>query len=241
MYVEAALGQGRTIWRSAGSTGAVIPADGCVDLILRGDVLHLAGPSTTWIGTVADDENGTLGLRFPPGAAADVLRVDLAEVSDQLVLTHDLVGHHRAGRLRELLLKTSDAWPSATALLGPAALNGSSEHAWDTVIRAHARRGTSPARVAAALGWSPRTFRRRMLFGFGYPYPTLVRIERAHRARALLRGGGSLAEAAARAGYADQPHLSREFRRLVGTSPGQFASSSAKRSTELPSGSSNVA
>jgi hypothetical protein len=87
MYVEAALGQGRTIWRSAGSTGAVIPADGCVDLILRGDVLHLAGPSTTWIGTVADDENGTLGLRFPPGAAADVLRVDLAEVSDQLVLT----------------------------------------------------------------------------------------------------------------------------------------------------------
>jgi AraC-like DNA-binding protein len=54
-----------------------------------------------------------------------------------------------------------------------------------------------------------------------------VRIERARRARQLLQGDRTLADVAAAAGYADQPHLAREFRRLVGASPAQFASSAA--------------
>lgn len=62
---------------------------------------------------------------------------------------------------------------------------------------------------------------------FGYGYTTLVRIERARHARTLLWQGTSIAQTAAAAGYADQPHLSREFRRLVGATPAQFAASLA--------------
>ncbi|WP_443192724.1 helix-turn-helix domain-containing protein [Microbacterium sp. Clip185] len=62
---------------------------------------------------------------------------------------------------------------------------------------------------------------------FGYGYATLVRIQRARRAQQLLQTGHALADATAAAGYADQPHLTREFRRLVGASPAQFASSAA--------------
>ncbi|UUW92706.1 helix-turn-helix domain-containing protein [Pimelobacter simplex] len=77
---------------------------------------------------------------------------------------------------------------------------------------------------------------------FGYGYATLVRIRRGQHAHRLLTKGVTPAEAAARAGYADQPHLSRELRRLAGVSPAQLVgASSANRSTALPSGSSSVA
>ncbi|WP_460942138.1 helix-turn-helix domain-containing protein [Okibacterium endophyticum] len=66
-----------------------------------------------------------------------------------------------------------------------------------------------------------------MLSDFGYGYATLVRIERAASARRLLIRGAKASEAAAAAGFADQAHLTREFRRLVGIAPAQIAGSSA--------------
>jgi AraC-like DNA-binding protein len=66
-----------------------------------------------------------------------------------------------------------------------------------------------------------------MLERFGYPYSTLARIQRVKRAQALLTSGQTLGDAAAQAGYSDQPHLTREFKRLVGATPGQFLASSA--------------
>ena len=33
MHVEESLGAGRTMWRSRGAAAAVIPADGCVDVM----------------------------------------------------------------------------------------------------------------------------------------------------------------------------------------------------------------
>ena len=40
------------------------------------------------------------------------------------------------------------------------------------------------------------------------------------RARAVLRAGRSLADAAAAAGFADQSHLGRSFRAVMGSTPG---------------------
>jgi AraC family transcriptional regulator len=47
---------------------------------------------------------------------------------------------------------------------------------------------------------------------------------RVERAKLLLRGGGdfSLAQIAARAGFADQSQFTQHFKRLVGATPGQF-------------------
>lgn len=47
---------------------------------------------------------------------------------------------------------------------------------------------------------------------------------RIARARALLSAGEPIAQVAAACGFADQPHLTRTFRRAVGVTPGRFAS-----------------
>ncbi|GAB3146986.1 hypothetical protein GCM10027058_05210 [Microbacterium neimengense] len=101
------------------------------------------------------------------------------------------------------------------------------ENPWSRTVQTRAGRGIPAGRVAAEMNESERTFRRRMRERFGYGYAILVRIERARRAQELLRTGLPLADVAAAAGFADQPHFSREFRRLVGASPAQFASSAA--------------
>jgi AraC-like DNA-binding protein len=98
----------------------------------------------------------------------------------------------------------------------------------------------SVAAIADALGCTPRSVHRRCQAAFGYGPAVLRRVLRFRRAAALLRAGLSPAEVAAAAGYADQPHLSRETRTLAGASPGQLASG-ANRSTPLPSGSSTTA
>ncbi|MBV9921107.1 MAG: helix-turn-helix domain-containing protein [Pseudonocardia sp.] len=97
----------------------------------------------------------------------------------------------------------------------------------------------SVAELADALGCTPRSVHRRCLTAFGYGPAVLRRVLRFRRAAAMLRAGVPAAEVAAAAGYADQPHLSRETRAFAGASPGQLAG--AKRSTPLPSGSSTTA
>lgn len=56
-----------------------------------------------------------------------------------------------------------------------------------------------------------------------HEYQTQVRI--AH-ARKLLRRGHSISEAALETGFFDQSHLSRNFKRIVGVTPGQYISQS---------------
>ena len=104
MYAETLVGHGAALWSSRGSRGAVVPADGCVDLILRGDEVLVAGPSTRWIATLADGDDGSLGLRLPPGRAAGVLRLDLAEIRDELLPLRDLLGRAAAEPLRTAML-----------------------------------------------------------------------------------------------------------------------------------------
>jgi AraC-like DNA-binding protein len=78
----------------------------------------------------------------------------------------------------------------------------------------HLVRSVSATRYAAL-----RAFRRAT----GIPphaYLTQVRVERA---KTLLRSALPLAVVAQRTGFADQSHLTRAFRRLVGVTPGVFA------------------
>ena len=76
-----------------------------------------------------------------------------------------------------------------------------------------------PRRPRTTLGWTTRTLHRRCLTAFGYGPSVLRRVLRFRRAVALLRAGVAPAEVAARAGYADQPHLSRDVRAFAGVSP----------------------
>ena len=55
-----------------------------------------------------------------------------------------------------------------------------------------------------------------------HAYQVLLKVARA---RALLRAGRSLRDTVVDSGFADQSHLSRHFRRVVGTTPGRYARS----------------
>ena len=77
-------------------------------------------------------------------------------------------------------------------------------------------------KVAAAAGLSPYYFIRVFGRAAGLPphaYLTQIRI---CRARAMLINGMTVAEAACAAGFVDQSHLTRHFKRLTGITPGKY-------------------
>ena len=77
--------------------------------------------------------------------------------------------------------------------------------------------------LGAELGWSPHRLIARFREHVGLSPKTAARVIRFDRAVASLRSGTSrIAEVAAACGYADQAHLSREFRELGDISPGNF-------------------
>ncbi|MEW6734220.1 MAG: helix-turn-helix domain-containing protein, partial [Acidobacteriota bacterium] len=53
-----------------------------------------------------------------------------------------------------------------------------------------------------------------------YVYLTQVRIEKAKK---LLAKGAPIAEVAVAVGFADQSHLNRFFKRIIGITPGRYA------------------
>jgi AraC-like DNA-binding protein len=72
------------------------------------------------------------------------------------------------------------------------------------------------------LEMSLRSVQRRFLHATGLTRGTLDQIERAREAATLLEQGRSIADAVYRAGYADQPHLTRSLKRFIGQTPGQI-------------------
>jgi AraC-like DNA-binding protein len=52
-------------------------------------------------------------------------------------------------------------------------------------------------------------------------------MRRLDRARAFIRAGTPLVDAALRCGFADQSHMTRQFRQAYGLSPGRFAALAA--------------
>ena len=60
---------------------------------------------------------------------------------------------------------------------------------------------------------------------FGIPPHAYVLGRRLEAARARILDGQALAEVAAETGFVDQAHLTRRFRRLMGTTPGRYATS----------------
>jgi AraC-like DNA-binding protein len=77
-------------------------------------------------------------------------------------------------------------------------------------------------RLADLAGLSPfhltRIFRREV----GLPPHVYLKQVRVFKARQLLDQGLAIAEAAAEAGFTDQSHLSRQFKKLLGITPGQY-------------------
>lgn len=77
--------------------------------------------------------------------------------------------------------------------------------------------------AAQVLGAHPSHLVRAFSQAYGIPPHRYVTGRRVDRARRLLLAGHPPAEAAAASGFHDQAHLTRHFRRLLGTTPAAFA------------------
>ncbi len=103
----------------------------------------------------------------------------------------------------------------------PAAADGVVERARERLAdeRDGAPTLTELARVA---GLSRFQLLRRYTAAYGVPPHAWLLQRRAESARALIRGGIALADAAAACGFADQSHLTRVFTRHFGYTPGAW-------------------
>jgi AraC-like DNA-binding protein len=97
------------------------------------------------------------------------------------------------------------------------------EWAWDALRRSAGR--AEIGALAARLSCSPRHLIQGFREQVGVAPKTAARILRLERAAALLRVGGDvpLARVASECGYADQAHMTRDFRGLARMTPAAYA------------------
>jgi AraC-like DNA-binding protein len=175
-------------------------------------------------------------LRFRPGVLPRLLGVPASELRNNRVPLRELRGGspHR-GSLADL----------AGAFLADEPRPETAP--WSLPLLRHVTTslaaGSPVGELARDIGWSSRSLQRQCTAVYGYGPATLRRILRFRRAVRMLGDELPNIEVAARAGYADQPHLHREVRDLAGVPLATLRQdfSGANRSTQLPSGSATVA
>jgi AraC-like DNA-binding protein len=209
----------------------VLP-DGCMDLVWTGAELLVAGPDTVVHPFRRRPGHAGAGLRFAPGALPALLGVPASTVRDQRIPLAML-----APRPARAAVARLEQGAAALPTLAALAMRLPGEAPEPAIPAAAARLGSGATvgETAEAFGWTTRTLHRRCLAAFGYGPAVLRRIRRFRRAVAMLRTGVAPAEVAAIAGYADQPHLSREVLALAGTSPAQLASPRPRAAPQRPS------
>lgn len=214
----------------------VLP-DGCADLIfdLGRPPRDETGRTHPWrsyaVGTMRSAKTfripsgaELLGVRILPGAARALLEAEPARLVDDNVGLDELWGRD-AGRLEDALLSAPTRARfvvlsrELTRRFRPDRADPLVRTAFDLVTSSRGR--ASIGDLARAMGRSPRTLERRFHAATGIGPKEACRVVRLRHAVDVLEsrpdlGGASLA---ARCGYADQPHLIREFRALAGETP----------------------
>jgi len=216
---------GGQIWQSTVAAGeARILPDGCMDMIWDGHELFVAGPDA--VAYSYDGTPGTrlTGLRFAPGQAPRVLGVPAHELVNQRVPIQSLWPPVEVRDLVDRLGTSRRPDGVLEEVAGERLAAPDDDERLVEAILTGARSGIRISETATRVGLSPRQLHRRCLASFGYGAKTLAMILRMHLALGLVEQGLPLADAAVRAGYADQPHLAREVKRLAGAPIGGVVS-----------------
>ncbi len=162
----------------------------------------------------------------PPGAHA-LLGGAMGDIAARLVPIYDILGPE--GEALRQRLGNVESWPDRFRLT-EAFLAGKFRHAASPVALAawkHLGGDDQPGRIdalAADLGVSRRHLTRVFRQHFGLGPKSVMRIRRFEQACAMVRQQirPGIADIAAACGYADQAHMTREFRDLGGAPPLAF-------------------
>jgi AraC-like DNA-binding protein len=213
------------LWAERSARADPVLPDAAVDLVWSGRGLFVRGADTRPHAVGSFPDRTLVGVRFRPGAAAEVLGLRGAELADARLGISLLWGRLEMERLEAMIAACTSARAAADVLEHEVAarVDAAPDGAVEAVVAA-LRSQRTPMGVAALaerVGLSERQLRRRCTAALGYGPKTLDRILRFQRFRSLAarhRDAG-LARLAAAAGYADQPHLTRECVRLAGETP----------------------
>lgn len=216
------------VGHQAGTPAMPVVPDGCSDIITCDDLPPiLVGPDTQarWPALPA----GTVitGLRFRPGALRGVVGIPAVDLVDNNVELGDL---SESGRRLQADLLGADTLHGRLALMehwvrGRARLQPRDMGVIQACQAMVAKPTMDLADLATGMGWSTRRLHREFTASCGYGPKTMQRILRvqrvtrvAHRTRRRL----SLSAIAAASGFADQAHMTREFRAITGFTPATF-------------------
>ena len=186
------------------------------------------GPQSTYYVTGPKPKGRVIGVSFHAGMAGAILGVRLDELQDRHVCIEDLWGS-RATELRERLATA----PSAQAAIDILERDLMARLQRPLLLHPAVAQALRPALMQAAArvgeiqqqsGYSPRHFIQLFRSNVGLAPKQFYRIQRFSAALArIARGKAALADVAIASGYADQAHLSREFRELAGVSPSAYS------------------
>lgn len=216
------------------SASQLVLPDGCMDIIFS-----LSGDSegATAVGTMTRplpvDVEGDIhlfGVRFRPAGAGPFLPAPADRLTDRVVALDDLW----SGGVEELLDRLASARSDAERVhalsralrerLSATELSIDRSVLTASEVVAAARGTTKVDALASTTGLSRRQLERRFLASVGIGPKLACRVARFREVVAHLHGpaSGSLSRIALETGYADQAHMSRDFKAFAGISPGAY-------------------
>jgi AraC-like DNA-binding protein len=222
-------------WSSTGSgtrtTLHELFPDAGVHLVFRhseaGCRMVLLGPATEPAAVERAAGAEYLGIRFRAGQAPRLADVRCCELTDGVVELTRLGGvpiEAVAERLRALPELGSRQRVLEDLVRQEVRPLVEDERCRRATLLLEARRGRLRVDVLAAeLGLHVRSLERLFLEAFGMTPKRMARLVRLRYVLGALHSGGfgSMAELAHACGYADQPHLIRDFKSLTGRLPGE--------------------
>jgi AraC-like DNA-binding protein len=172
-----------------------------------------------------DGAQSGIQLRVSPLASRALFGVPAGELAGADFAAEDVLGRV-AGELQARVAE-APSWAERFAILdhvlgkrtaGRPVPPRPVREAWRLLL---ATGGRIPvATVAREVGWTQRQLARRFTEEIGLSPKLAARVIRFHRAQNTIAAcTSSIATAAAKCGYADQPHLDRDFREFAGLPP----------------------
>ncbi len=215
----------------------MIAPDGCCEIILhrgtpplersgdswvRQSDAFLYGPLNRALTLRLSGPMDVLGIRLHPWAVGGLGR-DPSVWRNRSVALDTIIGPGPSERLLALARQAAspaDFLTISTPLLDDCLrLCELPDDVVDLVSSLRGGDAGSIRQLATRSGLGERTIRRRFERACGLPAGDLVGIFRFHRAREAIKAGRPLSEVADLAGYADQAHMTRDFRRFAGITP----------------------
>jgi AraC-like DNA-binding protein len=196
-------------------------------------VVH--GPQGGFFRSGAKPAGTVVGVSFRPGLAGPILGVPVDELADRHVPLDGLWGF-RGQELRERLLATrgpAEAFDLLERELTLRLLRGAPLHpaVAHVLSRPDAWRSSRITDIERAVGVSPRRFIALFRDAVGLAPKHYFRVRRFAEVCRRLAGDDvrGLADLAAWGGYADQAHMTREFRAFAGITPTQYRPAESDR------------